>query len=402
MLLNETKPNASAAEVFHYALYAIVLPTVAVLGVIGNAASLVILFRRKSMGRTISICLAALTLMDTLLLACSLIIYPTLGSCSLNIGIATPNCQLLYRLVQFSYPCSLATQSGSVWCCVLIAMERYVAVRYPLKARHICTAQKAVVFVTLIVMVTSIYNIPVFFELQFNATVGHVVPTNLRVDPHYKALYKASTYVLVVVLVPFCALAVLNIQIVQAVQRAVKLRQSIAHCCFPYTVQTTTTAVAITLCFLCANSPSAAANFIEVSFPGANESLAFKILVYLGNSLIILNSATNVIVYCAAGTKFRKAFIDTFVPCRPRKVSRPNRTVTKLLAVTKRPELLIEPEPVEELPDRQYGESSALGMFVETMRSSQRSVARTGVNLQSPPINSSRPLLMETQCSFTR
>lgn len=76
------------------------------------------------------------------------------------------------------------------------------------------------------------------------------------------------------------------------------------------TQQVTLVAFCIVLMFLCTNVLVVFNNIAEAGNFKLTHAAAFQTLVYVGNILVIMNSATNLLIYCAAGRRFRQMFAE--------------------------------------------------------------------------------------------
>jgi len=88
--------------------------------------------------------LSALAVWDSVVLACSaaLIGLPGLPSSWVWTKAYRQNGPLAYA-VSYIYPLALVAQTATIWLTVAFAVERYIGVRYPLKAVTLCTVQRA-------------------------------------------------------------------------------------------------------------------------------------------------------------------------------------------------------------------------------------------------------------------
>lgn len=147
--------------------------------------------------------------------------------------------------------------------------------------------------------------------------------TDLRKQAIYKVAYKGYCYLFFMLLIPAGAMIVLNVFVTVRVRRAYKWRKAMSgreekerRC--------TIMAVLVVVTFLVFNSLAFANNMIEIfasastPAPGEEEpipaakSTPYLLSVSIGNVLIALNSATNFIIYCALGGRFRTVFCKIF------------------------------------------------------------------------------------------
>lgn len=67
------------------------------------------------------------------------------------------------------YPIGMAAQTASVYLTVIVTIERYIAVCWPLEARSICTQRRARILVIVVCSGAVLYNISRFFEYSSNS-----------------------------------------------------------------------------------------------------------------------------------------------------------------------------------------------------------------------------------------
>jgi len=182
----------------------VLLTGVALAGLVGNFLSIIIL-SRPAMSSSITVLLLGLTSCDSLLILTSILMFglPAINShhsvviersIKLSTDVRPPPIFSYYMqsifpyITPLVYPLGLVCQTISVYLTVCVSIERFIAVRYPLQAKHLCTQSRARWAVLLTAVISCGYNMPRFFEVTYNESVGNVtevVPTSLRRDPHY-------------------------------------------------------------------------------------------------------------------------------------------------------------------------------------------------------------------------
>lgn len=95
-----------------------------------------------------------------------------------------------------------------------------------------CTYGRARLYVILIIVFSTLYNLPRFWEVQlveltydskYNTTLYEVSMTQLRDNPVYISIYIHWLYLIFIYFLPFTSLAVLNAAIYQQVYDKVSL-----------------------------------------------------------------------------------------------------------------------------------------------------------------------------------
>ncbi|KAE9554762.1 hypothetical protein FO519_002023 [Halicephalobus sp. NKZ332] len=203
-------------------VYSVLIPVVCIPGVFG-ACICILIFTKKQMRSSLNIYLAGLSIFDLVLLTMSLVIYPLMGAC-IQQEDQGPICQIFWHTSLFTYPISLIAQTGSVWTCVAITVDRFLAVRYPLHMRLWCTSKRAICVLSFITIISIVYKLPSAFELSQDES-GKLKPTSLRNHPLYIAIYITYGYLLFLLLIPWVIIIVLNVITVNTIRAAYKTRR---------------------------------------------------------------------------------------------------------------------------------------------------------------------------------
>jgi hypothetical protein len=120
---------------------AIVLLIACMLGIVSNLISTYI-YTRRSMRAPINVLLAALGLIDVLMLIGAAVVFVIPGA---NVQLQSP---LLVHLINYStvyvYPFTMMAQSCSIGTLLLITIERYLAVSCIIKCAYICVDMSSI------------------------------------------------------------------------------------------------------------------------------------------------------------------------------------------------------------------------------------------------------------------
>ncbi len=115
-----------------FAIYGLIVPIITVSGMLANFVSIII-FNRPSMRSVVNTYLAGLSCFDFAVLLFSMMLYPPMSYClSLHMQ---PACTVFKYGALVLYPMSLIARFGSVWSCVFITIDRFIAVAFPLQRR---------------------------------------------------------------------------------------------------------------------------------------------------------------------------------------------------------------------------------------------------------------------------
>lgn len=199
----------------------------------------------------------------------------------------------------------------TVWLTVLVSGERYVAICRPLHVATVCTVSRVRLAVMSIIAVSILFNVPRFFEVQVDDTGGIITKSTIGNAPAFRILYTSVMYALALFFVPLGLLVYLNVRLVLALRRG---RAEWLHLQTPQRREQTLTAIPLTivLVFFICGTPSLAVNVIDSvdpDLPGRYSS--YVTLMVVANFLVVVNSASNIIIYCLVGSQFRNKLVET-------------------------------------------------------------------------------------------
>ena len=136
----------------------------AVLGILGNCLSMLVLQRPKMRSST-SYFLLSLAVYDNLILLGMLAYFCVPALVPYNPGMKGFQ-SIIHLTVVAGYPLSLAAQMGSIYTCVGFTVERYIAVCKPLHVANTCTKSRTIRVIILVFFWSILYNIPRFFHYE--------------------------------------------------------------------------------------------------------------------------------------------------------------------------------------------------------------------------------------------
>lgn len=232
-----------------------------------------------------------------------------------------------------SFFVGMVAQFCSVWTCVAITLDRFLAIRFPLHSRSWCTEGRATKIIFFVIFLGVLFRLPSLFELNFNCsfnkkenrTFCQLYQSEMRKNADYQTVYKTYAYTLVVFLIPFSVMIVLNAVLVRTLNKAQAERAKVlqrrsssasnGRDRWDNERRCTITAVLVILTFVVSNLLSIVNNIMETQRQSKTEDLPMKASIYLGNFLVCLNSASNFIIYCVIGQRFRQMFVHIFCRC---------------------------------------------------------------------------------------
>ncbi|CAB4063238.1 unnamed protein product [Lepeophtheirus salmonis] len=339
--------DESFLDIFSYWTEGVLQTFCAILGIIGNFLAGLIL-SRKSMKNVFNLLLVTLAIFDSTYLFGSI-----LESFRKSFNLATNTHIILFP--HMLYPITQISIAGSIFMTVAIALERYIAVHYPLtynQAMHESNAlpKRIAKYISCVLFLSLLFSFTRFFEAEVrydpeNPLTPYLKPTVLRTNSMY-VLYFNWSRLIVLGIIPFMLLVFFNVSIYKAIQARRKRRHK------PDVTQMTTTMgepkehsasskkivnsvreqhvnetrskkednlavifMAFILVFLICHLPRLLLNIHELlTITETMEcqkrghfsfSLMSMVSISVSHFLLVVNSSTNIIIYCALSSKFR-------------------------------------------------------------------------------------------------
>jgi hypothetical protein len=199
---------------------------------------------------------------------------------------------------------------STVWLTVLVSVERYVAICRPLDVASVCTVSRVRRAVLAILVVSVLFNVPRYVEVRIDVTGTRLEKTVIGSSEYFRYTYTCFLYSMTLFIVPLVLLIFLNVRLVMALHKG---RAEWVNLQVVQRREQTLTAIPLTivLVFFVCGTPSLAVNVIDSIDPYLLATQTFYVSFMLfANFLVVVNSASNIIVYCLVGTKFRSKLME--------------------------------------------------------------------------------------------
>lgn len=264
-------------------------------------------------------------------------------------------------------------RTASVYCCVLIAVDRGLALKWPLKSKRFYSRKRVQCSILAVVFFAICLNIPAFFYYYFDSNERQILSRLAVVESwYYRNLYANGIYLALMYILPLLLLCALNMLIIHSMKGHLQLtgHKSSLNDSYKHrrnqtneVKQITLIAVVIILRFVISNSIIVAGYFLQIF-----NQPAFKTVGIAGNLLVITDSASNLLIYCAVAKRYRRMFFQFYVKCRsPREVinsdeyrrlscvnpDRRRSSTDSLVHSIKKPSVILEPSSTI-LPNLNY------------------------------------------------
>ncbi|XP_050408934.2 FMRFamide receptor [Patella vulgata] len=291
---------------------------IAIFGLIGNVISIIVLMNYKQKSST-PLLLTFLAVFDTIFLFFELFLeqLTMLSKFGLITAAYRPFITPIYVLF-IAVPRIAFT--GTMTMTILITIERFVAVVHPLRAARLCCksmARKAIVCVFIWAVV---FNIPRYlayttyekFDPKTNTTRTKFIRTKFGESNLYNDIFIIWITFTLEFLIPFIIILALNAQLLLAIRRSrafapksQKEKKSGGRL--------NAMVLAVTTMFFLCGMMSASALILA---RGVNKyedcSVACNNYIAVADTMLIINSSVNIILYCVVGKQFRTIFMNVF------------------------------------------------------------------------------------------
>ena len=287
-----------------------------VLGITGNVMSFFVL--RRMSGCAAPRLLQALAAADTaLLLTC--LVFQTVRVVFFY-GVSEELTLFPYVEV-WVWPFAGITQMSAVYITVLVTMDRWRAVCFPLHSRQSHNTYKHFIMrITAVVMGSIIFNLPLFMDMEV-----HWIPATCRmearastlyVNRHYQLIYKSILCFLVRTFIPLVIIIVLNVRLVHAIR--LSQRQQLTSQRTSRDKHSLNILVCVLLfVFILCSTPDAIFRAVHAFMTYFPDLLLLDMshIAYMAtftNLMLTLSSSVNFIIYCLTGTRFRQEIKKMF------------------------------------------------------------------------------------------
>ena len=307
----------SCTELFLFIWYSVIVGIISLLGLIGNTLSIIVLQRDKG-SKTANLLLQALAIADNCVLVASFgLLSIFLGSLPYFKEYETFS-SWLTPIRLYIQPIAYITKTFAIWMTVLLAANRYVVIKRPLRAQDLCTFWRARIQVIVIIVFSIACNMPRFFHWE-EVTVqkGNSSETRLRHTDIGKGssayAWYTNIFSAVVLLLPMLIVIIMNVGLIRELRRMRKQRKRLSTMS-PPRGSSSDSNITLVMCiiiviFIVCHTPDAISQGID-SFHKEDWWVQSCYVYAVCNFLIAFNSSTNFFVYYFVRQKFRKTLYN--------------------------------------------------------------------------------------------
>lgn len=236
-LENEAAGDTSKSDIYQKSSFycAIIMVVLCFIGLLGNLLSVYVFSRKNMRNSSINILLTGLSVTDFFLL---LVVVPIFALPPLTIDKSnTDITNFSDYMLTYMYPFALILQTSSIWICMVITFERYMAVCHPLKVGIYCTVDRSKYCLVAVYILAVAYNLVRFWEYRIElctipSSCIRSVPA-LRNDPTYWLWYGTVAYLVTQFLGPCLHFSILNMMVIIRMLKVNKLYSNTFVCACP-------------------------------------------------------------------------------------------------------------------------------------------------------------------------
>ena len=311
----------SCSQTFLFVWYTIIVGICCLLGFAGNTVSFIILQHDKG-NQVATLLLQTLAIGDNSLLALIFITVSIFWGAMPYFSNDNTFLALKPYLLKYLEPIGYMTKTFAIWITVLLAINRYVVIKKPLKVHIICTLRRAYIQIGLVLIVSVVCNLPRFFEYDIVTVTtreGNLIKANVTdigKGSMFSIVYTNVVYNCFVILLPIVLMIVLNTSLIIELRKMNKARAKITSTARQSENNITLVMCVIIIIFITCHMPDRILQGVR-SFKPIQPQITLCYLVAICNFLIVINSSTNFVVYFFVRKRFRNVLAKTLCPGCP-------------------------------------------------------------------------------------
>lgn len=309
------------------------IPVICALGVVGNLLNLLVLTRRRllctmdRLEKSATYGLVALAFSDMMFCVSA---FPYIFISKHGMLTDKKHVYELYYKI-YGIGCINLFLMMSTWLVVSMAVNRYIVVVYPFRARQSLSTSRTVSIITFIYISSVLMTLPFYLHIKVRPCQWYRGQVLYELTSRWRRTITGPmrTYIqwawpIAAVFIPIAILAFCNTRLIQTLRSAQLTRRDT---CRGQTIsdkshKVTLTLVIIVLSLILLVSPSEILRYVN---PYRHWGYAGEVVASITNIMQTMNFAVNFILYCAVNATFRQTLKSFFRHCAKTKVDFPEK-----------------------------------------------------------------------------
>ncbi|XP_053393259.1 FMRFamide receptor-like [Mercenaria mercenaria] len=300
-----------------FIFWGVIMPVIGIIGIVGNILTGIVLFRREMRSTTVYF-LRTLIITDTGIIAGAIMGVSVISITQLDKKEWLFNDVIYPHIFTPTNYFVMTLQTLNVWTTVAVSVERYIAICFPFKSINICNKRNAYIVIGVTTVFSIVYNIPRCFGTGFT-TCGNncymIITTEFGKSEFYTIVYSEWLYTILIYIIPLLLLGVLNTLLIVELTR-MRRRRRLSNTEENTEFNLSIVLVIIVVVFILCQTPGLVAQF---QFLDPDFIMQWTCV---SNTLFVLNSSVNFLIYTAVGKKFRTLLLRIIKNCLRRKTTR--------------------------------------------------------------------------------
>ena len=314
--LNTTYPASPSCVVFKFIVIGCFSGTLGVLGTIGNIMAFIFLQKDK-LGKVSAFTLKMLSLVDALFLFLYFICVTFF-----QIFILLDKIHLVYYafsyLAGYGFMFAVMMRTAATWITSLISYQRYISVCHPLGMNGLLTMKTTIIQIAAIMVYSVVIVVPRFFEFEYvyvHTEEGALLKrtySRLWYNEIYQSIYKTGIMIVINKMIPLVSMCIATGYTIYTLKRKFNgMHSSRRHSVQSYTSGThklfiTKTLIAVVSLYVITNIPNMANDLAFLITNGPEKCDLLDKYTAISNTIVISNSAINVLIYYPFTMSIRK------------------------------------------------------------------------------------------------
>ena len=296
-------------DLYAFIMEAGVTGSLCILGLIGNTIAYNIFGRMKHRNST-TFLLQALAVIDSCVLILGL---PMLSWPGFAMYLKWGYREFILvepYMMKYVRPFVLSAVMATIWTCVLIGVNRYIAVCKPFKANTLCTLSKARKQLICIVLFSLAFPLPRIFEVAIktadNSTQIILSRSDMGANQWYRIIYYFGCDAVFRYLLPFTVSLFIAVRLCMAL-RTTQQHSLVRHGRLALRNQVTRMLTVLQVVFLACHTPPMLARLLSHLYSEKQKCGGFLFYMHdITDTLIIFNSSLNCLIYIIFMSEFRR------------------------------------------------------------------------------------------------